>query len=216
MHQGAVRVHVHAGLTGVVLAGGRSSRFGRDKLAEPYRGAPILHHTLARVRTVCEEVVLVLAPDAPEPAGAAARVARDPAPYEGPLAGAHAGLLAVRTELALLVGGDMPGLVPEVVAEMLAVARGTGAEAVALADEDRLRPLPSLVRVAPAVRAAADLLGAGRRRLRELLGALRTAAVDEATWTALDPGRRSLLDVDVPADLGALDLGALDLGALER
>lgn len=205
MRQGAVRVHVHAGLTGVVLAGGRSSRFGRDKLAEPYRGEPILHHTLGRVGAVCEEIVLVLAPDAPEPAGLSVRIARDPKPYEGPLAGAHAGLLAVGTELALLVGGDMPGLVPEVVDAMLALARATRGEAVALLDAGRPRPLPSLVRVAPALRAATDLLGAGHRRLHELLGALRAVAVDEATWTALDPRRRSLLDVDVPGDLEALE-----------
>lgn len=207
MHQGAVRVHVHARLTGVVLAGGRSSRFGRDKLAEPYLGAPLLHHTLERVGAVCGELVLVLAPEDPEPAlppGLAVRIARDAAPYAGPLAGAHAGLLAARTELALLVGGDMPGLVPEVVEEMVRAASDPAVEAVALADAGRLLPLPSLVRVAPTVRVAGDLLGAGHRRLRDLLGALRVAAVDEAAWTALDPERRSLLDVDEPADLEAL------------
>ena len=30
-------------VAGVVLAGGRSTRFGRDKLSEPYRGMPMLH-----------------------------------------------------------------------------------------------------------------------------------------------------------------------------
>ena len=72
-------------------------------------------------------------------------------------------------------------------------------------DAGRLRPLPSVVRVEPAVRAAGTLLEAGHRRLRELFGALRVAEIPEATWTALDPARRSLLDVDVPADLEALE-----------
>lgn len=208
MHQGAVRVHVHAGLTGIVLAGGRSSRFGRDKLAEPYRGAPLLGHTLDRVGALCEEVVLVLAPNAPAPPLPSAlevRIARDPAPYEGPLAGARAGLLAARSELALLVGGDMPALVPEVVDEMVRAAADPTVEAVALAEGGRLRPLPSLLRVVPAARAATDLFEGGHRRLRELLSSLRVAAVDEARWTALDPERRSVLDVDEPADLEALE-----------
>jgi molybdopterin-guanine dinucleotide biosynthesis protein A len=208
VHQGTVRVHVHAGLTGVVLAGGRSSRFGRDKLAEPYRGAPILHHTLERVGTVCEEVVLVLAPGVPEPPlpeRLVVRIARDAEPYQGPLAGVRAGLLAARTELALLVGGDMPGLVPEVVAEMVRAGADPAVEAVALVDAGRLRPLPSVVRVEPAARAAGRLLEAGHRRLRDLLGALRVGEVAEATWSALDPGRRSLLDVDEPVDLEALE-----------
>ncbi len=210
MHQGAVRVHVHAALTGIVLAGGRSSRFGRDKLAEPHRGEPLLHHALRRLAEVCGEIVLVLPPGSPEPAlpdGAPVRVARDPVPYEGPLAGAHAGLLATRTELALLAGGDMPEPVPAVIREMVRRAEATGAAAVALRHGGRLRPLPSLVRTEPARRAAATLLARGERRLRALLEALGPTALEEDAWTALDPGRRTLLDVDEPGDLERLDPG---------
>ena len=77
-------------VAGVVLAGGRSTRFGRDKLTEPYRGLPMLQHAVLRLGEVCSEVIVVLAPDAPEPPmpiGAPARFARDPAEGEGPLAG---------------------------------------------------------------------------------------------------------------------------------
>jgi hypothetical protein len=48
---------------------------------------------------------------------------------------------------------------------------------------------------------AHTLLHAGRRRLRDVLDALRTAVIDEATWTALDPERRTLVDIDEPQDL---------------
>jgi 6-phosphogluconolactonase (cycloisomerase 2 family) len=37
--------------------------------------------------------------------------------------------------------------------------------------------------------------------LRDLLGAMRVAVIDEPTWVALDPGRRTLFDVDEPGDL---------------
>lgn len=208
MHQGAVRVHVHQGLSGIVLAGGRSSRFGRDKLAEPYRGAPLLHHALRRLAELCGELVLVLPPRAevpPLPAGHDVRIARDPEPYGGPLAGAHVGLLAASGELALLVGGDMPEPSVAVLAEMARLALDRGAEAVGLRDGDRVRPLPSLVRTEPARRAAGELLVAGERRLRALLGALRVEVLEEVVWTPLDPERRTLLDVDVPSDLERLE-----------
>ena len=39
---------------------------------------------------------------------------------------------------------------------------------------------------------------AGRRSLRDLLAAVTTVVVDEPTWTALDPERRTLIDVDEP------------------
>jgi molybdenum cofactor guanylyltransferase len=190
--------------TGIVLAGGRSTRFGRDKLAEPYRGMPLLHHVVLRIAEVCGEVVIVIAPEVDEPPlpiGAPARVVRDAREAEGPLAGAYTGLSAVRTELALLVGGDMPELQTLVLLEMLKVAAEAPVDAVALADGERFRPLPAVLLAASALDTAHALLDSGRRRLRDLLDALRLAIIDEDTWHALDPERRTLFDVDEPADL---------------
>ena len=164
----------------MVLAGGGSVRFGRDKLAEPYQGLPLLHHALLRLAETCDDVVVVLAPRA-DIAGLppGLRVAFDPTPGEGPLAGLQAGLLAAATaDLVVVVGG-----------------------AVALQDGDAYRPLPCVLRPAPAADAAHSLLHAGRRRLRELLASLHTAIIDEPTWTALDPARRTLFDIDEPGDL---------------
>jgi molybdopterin-guanine dinucleotide biosynthesis protein A len=187
----------------VVLAGGSSVRFGHDKLSEPYRGTPLLHHAVRRLVSVCEEVVVVAAPgvDPPLPTDARVRTTHDVIGGEGPLAGAYAGLLAVRTELALVAGGDMPDLQASVLREMVRVAEGSSAEAVVLRDGERFRPLPSVLRAGRALDVAHALLHVGERRLRSLLAALQVAVVEEATWTALDPERRTLLDIDEPADL---------------
>jgi molybdopterin-guanine dinucleotide biosynthesis protein A len=191
-------------VAGVVLAGGRSSRFGRDKLVEPYRGMPLLHHPVLRLGEVCGQIVVVLPPDTPEPAmppGVDVRIARDPTEGEGPLAGLHAGLLAAPSDLALVAAGDMPDLQTRVLLELLHVADEAPVDAVALRDGDRYRPLPCVVRSAAAADTAHTLLHAGRRALHDVLDALRVAVVDEATWVALDPARRTLFDVDVPSDL---------------
>jgi molybdenum cofactor guanylyltransferase len=188
----------------IVLAGGRSTRFGRDKLRESYRGRPLLHHAIARSSEVSDRVVLVLAPDAEEPTvpeGVEVRFARDRDEGEGPLAGAAAGLRAAGSDLAVLVGGDMPRLAPAVLREMLRAARETGAVAVALSDGGETRPLPCVLRVEPAAGAIDTLLGDGRRSLRALLASVRTVVVDEPAWTALDPERGTLIDVDEPSDL---------------
>ncbi|MGZ8611613.1 MAG: molybdenum cofactor guanylyltransferase [Actinomycetota bacterium] len=189
--------------TGIVLAGGRSTRFGGDKLAASYRGSTILGSTIDRVAEVCADVVVVLAsegePDVP--LGPGVRIARDAASGEGPLAGARAGLAAATGELALIVGGDMPDLQVAVLRSLVAAAGDPAVQAVALHDGERVRPLPCVVRVRPAVEAADALLGAGRRRLRELLDALRVASVGEAAWRLLDADGRTLFDVDEPGDL---------------
>lgn len=164
----------------------------------------MLHHAVLRLAEVCADVVVVLAPLVPQPAlpvGAPVRVARDATEGEGPLAGLRVGLLAVRTDLALVAGGDMPELQTPVLLEMLKVADEAPVDAVTLMDGEGFRPLPFVARVDRAADAAHALLDSGRRSLRGLLDALRVAAIDEATWQALDPGRRTLFDVDEPSDL---------------
>jgi molybdopterin-guanine dinucleotide biosynthesis protein A len=186
-----------------VLAGGRSTRFGSDKLAAIHRGVPLLHHAVLRLGEVCAEVIVVIAPDDPEPPipPGTIRFIRDVRSDEGPLVGLVSGLEAASSELAFVAGGDMPDLSTAVLLEMLRVAGETRVDAVALADAGRFRPLPSLLRVAPARDSARSLLDAGERSLRSLLQALRTAVIDEPTWTALDPSRGTLNDVDEPEDL---------------
>jgi molybdopterin-guanine dinucleotide biosynthesis protein A len=191
------------GVTGVVLAGGASRRFGRDKLSADLGGRPLLHHAIERLLEVCDDVVVVLPPDGDEPGVPAGSVVftRDETAYEGPLAGIAAGLAVVGSERAVVAGGDMPGLEPDVVRELLRASEETGAVAAVLADGGDGRPLPCVVRTEPALAAARRLLAAGRRRLRDLQAEVTTVVVDEPTWTALDPERRTLLDVDEPADL---------------
>jgi molybdopterin-guanine dinucleotide biosynthesis protein A len=187
-----------------VLAGGRSTRFGRDKLSAVYRGVPLLHHSVLRLEEVCAELVIVVAPDEPEPTipvGVDARFVRDPREGEGPLVGLLAGLEVVVTPLAIVAGGDMPDLSTAVLLEMLRVVGEASVDAVALQDGDRFRPLPSLMRVAPARDAAHALLHGGERSLRSLLQALGTAVIDEPTWTTLDPSRGTLHDIDEPGDM---------------
>jgi molybdopterin-guanine dinucleotide biosynthesis protein A len=188
-----------------VLAGGGSRRYGRDKLAEVIDGRPLLHHSVLRLLEVCERVVVVIAPDADEPNLPTADrvdVVRDTLPDEGPLRGLAAGLDGTEQAWAVVAGGDMPDLQPDVLREMLRAARETGAVAVALSDGGEARPLPLVVATDRGRDAVRTLLAGGARSLRELLGAVTTVVVDEPSWTSLDPERRTLVDVDEPRDVG--------------
>ncbi len=147
---------------------------------------------------------MVTSPAAPEPdlpAGVRVRPVRDPVEDGGPLVGLAAGLAEARTGWALVVAGDMPGLSPVVLREMLRVASEEGAEAVSLLAGTDLQPVPQVVSVDPALRAATVLLDSGERSLRALLRTLDVAPVEERAWRALDPEGETLRDVDVPADL---------------
>ena len=207
----------------IVLAGGASSRFGSDKLAADLAGRPVLEHTVAALAAVASPIVLVLAPDATVPAFAGAAtapaavlIARDPIAFGGPLAGLAAGLEALAATpapsgsasasasgIALVVGGDMPHLVPAVLQRLCDMLAADPALAAVTLEADPFSALPMAVRpslVIDAARAIRD--GTGRRSLRALLDAVTSVQVPAAAWLALDPAAETLRDIDTPADLG--------------
>jgi molybdopterin-guanine dinucleotide biosynthesis protein A len=191
--------------SGIVLAGGRSSRFGRDKLAEPLAGRPLAWHAIAAVAAVCRDVIVVVAPGSVPPAPPAdapeVRVVGDVAPFRGPLAGLLAGLDAAAEDVGLVVGADMPELAPAVLEALLAELRRSAADAVVLDGPDGPQPLPAAFAVAPARRVARELVAADRGSLRGLFEVLHAVHLPPATWLPLDPGGGTLRDIDRPGDL---------------
>ncbi len=205
---------------GIVLAGGRSSRFGRDKLAEPIGGEPLLWLPIrALVAAGCTEIVVVIGPTGPEPARppgvASVEFARDPEPFGGPLVGLRAGLATIVSAAtagaattapsgavtALVVAGDQPTLEPAVLVSVgERIARG--ARAAILADaEGHPRPLPMALDARSGFEVADRLLASGHRRLRDLLEDLGADVIARAAWSPLDPTGATLADIDEPSDL---------------
>ena len=191
--------------SGILLAGGASRRFGRPKLVEPLDGAPLFHRPLRALLDSCDDVVIVLAPDAPEPPLPAGsdRVSfvRDQVAHEGPLAGTRVGLDHVRREYAVLVAADMPGVNSQLLSLMAERAAVEHKNAVVLRDGDGERPLPAVLMVAPALTLARSLLERGERRLRALVSGLEPERLPEAVWIRVDAGGAWRRDVDLPDDL---------------
>jgi molybdenum cofactor guanylyltransferase len=186
----------------VVLAGGRSSRFGRDKLAEPIDGRPLLHHAIAAVQVIADEIVVVAAPGHDPAVPAGVRLVHDAVTFEGPLAGLSAGLASLHAEIdrVIVVAGDMPTLEPAVLSRLLA-ALGPPVDLALLEVSGQAVPLPMAVRREVADPAVRRSLADGERRLRALPGVLRTSAIDERTWRSDDPPGATLRDIDTRADL---------------
>ena len=181
-----------ARITGIVLAGGRSTRFGEDKLVATVDGRTLLHRALAAVAEVVDEIVVVAGFGAPEPplqadVGVPIIVARDAIPDGGPLAGLAAGLAIASHPSALLVGGDQPALQPALLCELLRRLSAGGdtdhatLDVVALEEDGQLRPLPVALRVAT-VRLAAE--AARARRACGIPACSRTSTpAEDATTT---------------------------------
>ncbi len=192
----------------VVLAGGASSRFGANKLTADLDGRPLLEHAIEACAAIADRLVIVIAPESPGPVLPASVmdrtiVVRDAVAHRGPLAGLAAGLgSATGSEIAVVVGGDMPWLVPgvlQLLVELLVVDPSLGA--ATLEAEPRC-VLPMAVRTMAAAPAARSLLAEDRRALGGLLDRIQSASVPAGQWRRLDPAGRTLADVDTPQDLG--------------
>jgi molybdenum cofactor guanylyltransferase len=210
----------HRTVSAIVLAGGRASRFGADKLAAELDGEALLDRAIASLGTIADEVIVVGRPIADsgtsrfEPgAEPTLRYLADEEPFGGPLTGLAGALDQAIGESAIVVGGDMPRLVPAVLAALLAHLGGDRSiQAVTLAAvaapparDARIAPrrqvLPLALAVVDARAAARAALAAGDRSLVRLVERLQHVEVPASAWLALDPDADTLLDVDTVADL---------------
>ena len=202
-----------ARIIGIVLAGGGASRFGSNKLAATVQGRPLLHHSVDAVAAVAAHVIVVIGaagevPTLPSGVHGRTSLARDVADRGGPLAGLSAGLRAAAAlgngdagDIALVVGGDMPTLVPAVLERLASALRDMPTLLAMTLDAVDPAPLPMAIRVSAGVTADAVLDSAGRRSLRSLLEAIPSGQLPEAAWRPLDPPGATLRDVDTPADI---------------
>ena len=201
------------GTAGIVLAGGRSRRFGTDKLVHPIDGEPLLWRPIRALDAAgIRELIVVVSPAGPEPGlppelAGAVRIVRDPEAFGGPLVGLRTGLRAALQPRVLVVAGDQPSLRP---ALLVLLAGPTAASdrpaAVVLLDPDGLpRPLPTALDRERALGAAEALLAAGERRLRAMLERLDVTAIPEAAWRVVDPDAGWTRDIDTIEDLAAPD-----------
>jgi molybdopterin-guanine dinucleotide biosynthesis protein A len=179
----------------IILAGGQSRRMGRDKAALAAGNETLLARIITRLTPVVDEVILAGGPPLSLPKGV--RSVADRYPATGPLAGIHAGLLAIQGDRALVIACDYPDVDPGIVRLLQAYAAGVEAVVPRLAGQ--AHGLCALYRPAVASRAA-GLINAGERRVSALLEACAVRYIDEAELGGVDPGLRSFRNLNTPAD----------------
>lgn len=113
-------------VTGVILAGGRSLRFGSNKAFALYQGVPLIERVVNVMRPLFEDLILIT-----NTPGDYARhdlpTFTDLEPYKGPLGGIVTALHYSNCDRIFVVGCDMPILDPGVIAKI--IEKGREAEA---------------------------------------------------------------------------------------
>ena len=117
--------------SGFVLAGGKSTRMGRDKALLPYRGTTLLEHAARAVLAATGDVTVIGDPDRYRRFGFP--VVSDRIPGRGPLSGIHTALSVTKTDWNLVVACDMPAISEDLLRALLDRAGQSSRSCVAAA-----------------------------------------------------------------------------------
>lgn len=188
----------------IILAGGRSSRFGSDKMAVEIDGVPLLQHVIRAASDTCTEVLVAGSPaglpvTVPDDLPVAPRVVLDVHAYQGPLVALVSAVRSASHDRLLLLAGDMPDVVPAITRRVL--TWDTGNDGASLMHDGWPQPFPTGLDRQAVIAQASRLVDAGERSLRSLISTLALDYVSEAEWRTIDPGARSLRDIDRAEDI---------------
>jgi len=129
--------------TAIILAGGKSSRMGKNKALLPMRDKTNIARIARELEKVTKELLIIT--NTPEDYRFLGYpLTTDLYPGLGPLAGIHAGLSSSKTEVNIAVACDMPFVHAGIANEMLLAAEGY--DAVVPEIEGRLQPLFAVYR----------------------------------------------------------------------
>ncbi|QCJ46022.1 molybdenum cofactor guanylyltransferase [Haloprofundus sp. MHR1] len=172
--------------TGVIVAGGRSTRFGdADKATADLAGTPMIRRVGDRLADVVDELVVncradqrAAILDAFESYPRPVSVAEDETPDQGPVSGIRTGLRAASGEYAVVVACDMPFVDPGVVSYLFERAEGHDA-AVPQLDDQWFQTTHAVYRATAMADACDAALEAGARKVVDPLFELDYVVVDE-------------------------------------
>jgi molybdopterin-guanine dinucleotide biosynthesis protein A len=187
-------------VTGVLLAGGQSTRMGRDKRFLPLGGRTLLARALSVLENLFAEVLLSVAAPMPELAGLRHRVVADVLSGCATLGGLYSALLAAGTSRIFAAACDMPFLNPAVIRHM--VNRDPQADLVIARLANGLHPMHAVYSKGCAPHLA-EMAKQGNLKVQDLASrpGLAVTVIPEDELSPIDARLLSFMNINTPADL---------------
>jgi len=198
-------VSVEAMNSAIILAGGRSTRFGGDKGSLSLGGKALIEHVCGRVGSVAKEVVIAVRSERQKEIYS--RVVRscsfslDDSSRSGPLSGLSSGLKRVTGMKVVVVGCDMPFVSPELIRLLFELSPEYDA-VIPRWPSGYLEPLHSVYDVDSCRVAIHKALRSGRSDMRAMISALaRILYVSTEAIRNVDSEFRMFVNINTRKDL---------------
>ena len=180
-----------------ILAGGESSRMGRDKAQLELGGVPLILRTAKLVESVAGAPAVIGNPEAFRAFDL--RAIADDWPGAGPLGGIATALLAATAPWSLIVATDLPYLTREWLEHLISRGFASSADAVLPMNTRGAEPLCAMYhqRAEPAIRKA---LERGTRKVTDGLLDVRVETIAPAEWNPFDSDGLLFKNMNSPED----------------
>lgn len=161
-------------LTGLILCGGRARRMdGCDKGLVRWRGRPLIHQVIERLRPQVDRMLISTASTSPDYAALGIPLVPDEiADFAGPLAGIQAGLRQADCDMLLVVPCDGPRLPLTLADRLLTGLESESVWAAVARGARRLHPTFCLIRRAQVLSHTDRFLAGGGRAMRDWVAAM--------------------------------------------
>jgi molybdopterin-guanine dinucleotide biosynthesis protein A len=187
-------------VTGIILAGGKNLRLGRNKALEKIGGVTVIERVVIRLTPIVSQIIIVTADGKNHLTPiSSARFTADIYPGKGPLGGIYSGISVSRTELNIAVACDMPFLSTTLLKHMVKLAPGFDA-VVPRTRESLFEPLHAVYSrtVLPVIK---NHLDTGQLSIRAFLAEVKVRYIEEVECRRYDPDLLSFFNMNSQSDL---------------
>ena len=194
-------VTVYKDVTGVILAGGKSSRYGTNKALAKINGIPLIENVIRVMGSLFKDLVLITnTPD--EYAYLELPMYEDLIKGFGPIGGIYTALNSITNDAGFFVACDMPSLNPGLIRYMVGIRDDF--DAVVPGISGKMETLHALYarRCLPAVRRLIDLR---EYQIFRFFPEVSVRHVKENEIRRFDPELKSFFNVNRPEELGRLN-----------
>ena len=196
------------GYSAIILAGGKSKRFGNEKGLVNLNGKPLLLHVLERIEDIVDEIVITVSFMEQKQNFAKilknktkVKIVIDKINFNSPLIGALTGFESTDSKNSLLLPCDTPFISKQVASFLLDVCKNKSATIPRWPD-GKIEPLQASYNTEMALKAAKEALNEGKFDMRSMISKLRKVRyISTLVIKEFDPELLTFFNVNTPLDL---------------
>jgi len=187
-------------LTVAIMAGGKSSRMGRDKSFVELMGKPMIEHLMSRAAALGQRETILITNRPADYAPLGLPMFGDVLPEKGSLGGIYTAIHHSQNPYTLVIACDMPFVNPALLRHMIGLGEDGQFDVIVPRVDgypEGLHAIYSKACLAP----IRQRLDADKLKVIGFYDAVRVRALDEVEWQRFDPQGLSFFNVNTPDEL---------------